>query len=72
MKDKPDELERLTVAIPIDAKRLLARIAFEESVPMSDYVRELIDTWLLDAPLPTGVKLSRRLESLRTARGKRP
>ncbi len=64
----PDGVERLTTLISVDAKKTLARIAFETETTAAEIVRELIDDWLMKTTLPTGVQLPRRLEQLRAAR----
>lgn len=69
-RNDPDGFERLVVLLQTDAKRTLARIAFESQVPMADMARTVIDEWLIKTQLPVGVKLPRRLEALRTERGK--
>ena len=63
-----NDQSRLTVIMPNDSKRLLARLAFETEVPMADMVRRLIDDWLIDTKLPAGVALPLRLAAIKQER----
>lgn len=67
----PDGIERLTFLMPVDAKRVLARISFETEVAMADIIRNLVDDYLMHTKLPSGVSLPLRLEQLRAARKER-
>lgn len=67
----PAGCERLTVVIPTDAKRTLARIAFETQRPMAEMIRDMVDNWLVGADLPVGVRLPQRLAAIKNKAEKR-